>query len=238
MARRSTREGSINGVKESVFVEAILLTRKFTYCRKVAWQSNIQGFPTWSIIAAYDASFYAAKAICCFLGVVSLGRHSKWYLNVLEYNRVKTAKKSWQSYPVLKAYHLSEFMTHKMLWGITSRLLRTLSFGDDQAAPISLIKSIDLSGVSETRNGILYNGGHWPFSDDVNECDLHKQLSNLLMLRALGEGSVLNENTDRYFNLCMSLEKVLYFFLDEISQLAPAYVRERTAISDWRIPIV
>src|ERR1700693_222934 len=69
----------VDGARESVFREAVVLTRKFSYCRMVGLDAATRGFPTWSVVAEYDACFYGAKAFCYLLGIASLERHSKLF---------------------------------------------------------------------------------------------------------------------------------------------------------------
>src|SRR5277367_4865671 len=64
----------VAGVREAIFREAIVLTRKFIYCMKIIQSLSASGRNTWTAVAAYEACFYGAKAFCYLLGFASLGR--------------------------------------------------------------------------------------------------------------------------------------------------------------------
>jgi hypothetical protein len=51
----------VPGVREAIFREAVILTRKLIYCWSVAEISAKNGRQTWAAVAAYESSFYAAE---------------------------------------------------------------------------------------------------------------------------------------------------------------------------------
>jgi hypothetical protein len=82
--------GYIPGVREAIFREAVILARKAAYCWFIAEVSAASGRQTWTTVAAYETSFYAAKSFCYVLGFASLGRDSKFYLDAFCEFAVKT----------------------------------------------------------------------------------------------------------------------------------------------------
>ncbi len=221
----------VDGVRESVFREAVVLTRKFSYCRMVGFDAATRGFPTWSVVAEYDACFYGAKAVCYLLGFASLARDSKLYLDLFVPRRLGKAKQP--VYDVLVAYRLDERLTHNILWNLTGRLCRTLSLPVN-ARPLSDdLHSISFDRMSSFRNNLIYHGGYWLNWDDFLYCDLTRSLSNLDIFRALQEPPDNPRDAERYFMMAARLHNALVYFFSDIAKLAPAIGPEVTALTNW-----
>ena len=224
----------VSGARESVFREAIVLARKFSYCRSVSRSAAREGFPTWSTIAAYDACFYGAKAFCYFLGIASIERHSKLFLDIFVPRNVKISKrKSEQVYDVLMAHRLDDHLTHKTLWDITARLCRTLQLPDDRVGLLTNLRELKFDQISNYRNNIVYDGGYWLNSDDFDICDLTRVVSNVSLFRSIEHGPQGMIPSERYFSVAVILSDALRYFLDDIAKLAPAIAPEAAALTQW-----
>jgi hypothetical protein len=141
----------VEGVRESVFREAVVLSRKFAYCRSVCLDAATRGFPTWSVISGYDACFYGAKAFCYLLGIVSLERHSKLFIDLFVPRAHKVGRTQQQAYDVLVAHRLDEHLTHSTLWNLTARLCRTVSLPTDAHRLLEGLRSLGFERMSNFR---------------------------------------------------------------------------------------
>ncbi|MES0024967.1 MULTISPECIES: hypothetical protein [unclassified Mesorhizobium] len=222
----------VEGIRESVFREIILLARKFSYCRNVARQSIAQGFPTWGVIAGYDACFYGAKAFCYLLGVVSVERHSKLFLDIFVPRSYKSGKTRAEAFDILTAHRLDEHLTHKMLWDITSRLCRTLVLPDNAGDLGNNLRELDFEKISNFRNNLIYDGGFWLNRDDYDHCDLTHRLSILSLVSASTGAADPREVDHRYFYLADKFKDALIYLLSDIGRLAPSIGAEVTALQD------
>lgn len=221
----------ITGVRESVFREVVLLARKFTYCRMVSYESATRGFPTWSVIAAYDACFYGAKAICYVLAIVNLARDSNLYLDLFVPRRSRGRGQA--HYDVLVAYNLGERLTHNALWLLFGRLCRTMTLPADGETINRSLRSLDLDQVSNFRNSLIYNGGFWLNSDNFVLCDLAQGVGNLEIYYALSQPPEIATDPERYFSIAFRLHEALAYLLGNIAKLAPSISPEVDALHNW-----
>ena len=232
-AESGTEVPYIEGTRESVFREAVLLTRKFSYCRQMSVGANRHGFPAWSIIAQYDACFFGAKAFCYLLGIASVDRHSKLYLDMFTPRIHKVGKKKLQVYDVLAVHKLDNNLTHSVLWSLIGRLGRTLTMPEDAGALLRQLKATDFSDVSYFRNKLIYDGGFWHNSDDIDHCDLNHRMSHL----ALNGDSIAHitpESAQRCFSVAQVVGDALLYFFADLAKLAPKMAAEVDALAGWR----
>lgn len=223
----------ITGARESVFREAIVLSRKFTYCRTVSLEAATGGFPTWAIVAAYDACFYGAKAFCYLLGIASLDRNSKLFLDLFAARPYKSGKIRRQVYDVLVAHRLDERLTHNVLWGIMARLCRTLDLPQNAGSLSKDLRSIKFEQIASLRNSLIYDGGFWLKSDTPEHCDLTLRISNIDLYRALRHPPESPSIAERYFVVASKIQEALVYFFGDIAKLAPSMRSEVVALSNW-----
>jgi hypothetical protein len=219
------------GVRESVFREAVIFSRKFAYCRAVCRDAATRGFPTWSIVAGYDACFYGARALCCLLGIVNIERHSKIFVDIFPYREIKYGKNRERKYDILIVHKLEDYLTHSALWAITARLCRTFSVPKTEVS--QLLKSLNLEQMSNFRNNIIYHGGCWIETDNPLNCDLTFILSNIRLFRALQTPSADPEEAERYYHLAVNINELLTYMFGDIASLAPAVSAEVAILANW-----
>lgn len=224
----------IEGVRESAFREAVLLSRKFSYCRSVCVDAVTRGFPTWSIIASYDACFYGAKAFCYLLGIVSLGRHSKVFIDLFVPRMQKGRGRQEPAYDVLVAHRLDDYLTHNTLWSLTGRLCRTISLPASAQTLSDSLHSLNLERLSNFRNNVIYHGGFWLNADAPDHCDLTRVLSNVDLFRAIERTPDDPGESKRYFVVASKLNDALVYFFEDIARLAPSIASEAAALTNWQ----
>jgi hypothetical protein len=105
----------VSGVREAIFREAVLLSRKFIYCGTILHKLSVSGKHTWTAVVAYEACFYGAKAFCYFLGFASLGRSSKMYIDAFHETERKVGKERLKVCETLRFHRLDERLTHDVL---------------------------------------------------------------------------------------------------------------------------
>jgi hypothetical protein len=224
----------IDGVRQSVFREVIFLVRKFSYCRMVGFSSTTGGFPTWGIIAAYDACFYGAKALCYLLGIINVSRDSKFFIDIFTPGTTKVGKNAVTRYDTLLVHKLDQRLTHQTLWSLLERLCNTLIIPEEGRSTRDELKAIDFDQISNYRNKLLYDGAMWFNIDNFAECDLTRRISNRRLYSSLVESPLDPEVPERYFGLAATLHKALVYLLGDIGTLAPAILHEVEAMSGWR----
>lgn len=220
----------VPGVREAIFREAIILARKLIYCWSIAKISAADGRQTWTAIAAYEASFYGAKAFCYLHGFASLGRDSKLYLNAFHETEFKKKKQKIIELD-LEIYNLHSRLEHSTLWSITERLLNTTVFEPPLGALQSDMKEIDWQKFSHFRNQIMYAGGFWPLIDDYAACDIANKFCHPEILNAVNDTQINSPPfSGEYFAAAKLIRRALYLMISDIASLAPALQVEADAL--------
>jgi hypothetical protein len=225
----------VNGTRESVFREVVILTRKFLYCRLAGRDGIARGFPTWGLMANYYACFYGAKALCNLLGVASIARQSKMFLDIFARREFKVGKTRQHVYDILVVHRLEDCLTHRILWGLTGRLCRTLGMPEHAREVWSQMRAVNFETLSHYRNSLIYDSAAWPNADDYIWCDLTKRLGHIDVWRFVEcQGSVIKAEGEMYVVVAERLHAILEFMLGDVAKLAPALGSEATALREWR----
>ena len=226
------------GVREAIFREAILLTRKFIYCGALLPTLSGAGKNTWTAVAAYEATFYGAKAFCYLLGFANLGRSSSIYLDAFFETERRVGKEKVTFYETLRVHKLRERLTHAMLWGLTERLLDTTKFEGELRELQTQLKITDWDKFTGFRNSVFYDGAFWPLSPDVTACDLTKPVHSQHMSDAawLEGGTSFPPFADEYFITARMFRKLITGMLQTIADIAPAVSVEIQAFETLRRP--
>jgi hypothetical protein len=214
----------VDGVREAIFREAVLLVRKFIYCGVLLPTLSGVGKNTWTAITAYEACFYGAKAFCYLLGFASLGRSSKIYLDAFCETERRVGKARIKVYETLRAHRLDDRLTHDVLWALTGRLVDTTTFDDDLREIQTELRIIDWEKFTSFRNSVLYDGSFWPLNTDMDACDLLKPIHNTQMKTA----AILESTAEAapfagdYFVIGTLLRHLILGMLQSIAKFAPA----------------
>jgi hypothetical protein len=224
----------VAGARESVFREAIILLRKFSYCRKAALSAIADGLPTWGVIAEYDACFYGAKAMCYLLGIASLSRDSKLFLDIFSFRENRNGRRKIREYDIISVYNFKERLTHAVLWGIMGRLCRTLLLPEDREDLQKSLRSLNFDKMSHIRNKLIYDGGFWIGKENIHECDLVKKFGDTVIYNAAMSGIAGDKMEHAYFNVVSIISEALLYFMEDIAKLAPSLGCEVDALNNWR----
>ena len=222
----------VNGVREAIFREAMLLSRKFIYCASLLPTLSNIGKNTWTAIAAYEAAFYGAKTFCFLLGIAPLNRNSKIYIDAFFEREQKQGKRKTIVHDTLRFHLIGDRLTHEVLWALTVRLLNTTDFDAEQSGIQTDLKIIDWDKFQSFRNLILYDGSFWPFNEKLEKCDIAKPAVNEGICSAafLDTMPTVAPFAEEYFGASTLLRKLIVSMLESIAETAPVLRPEITAL--------
>jgi hypothetical protein len=226
----------IEGVREAIFREAIILSRKFIYCASVLPILAHVGKNTSTAMTAYEASFYGAKAFCYLLGFANLGRNSKCYVDAFIGTERKVGKVRTVFYESLRYHQLKDRLTHEVLWALTARLIDTTSFDGDLREIQGRLKLVDWEKFTGFRNVVYYDGSFWPLSDDVRRCDIITDVKT----EEFAEAAWLDLPTStpfagHYFETAALFRALISAMLANMGEIAPALKAEADAFDVLKI---
>jgi len=229
----------VDGVREAIFREAMLLSRKYIYCTSLLPTLSNLGKNTWTAIAAYEAAFYGAKTFCFLLGIAPLNRNSKVYVDAFYERQQKQGKRKIPVYDTLRFHLFGDRLTHETLWSLTVRLLNTTDFDTDQAPIQTDLKIIDWDKFQSFRNLILYDGSFWPFSEQFEKCDIAKPSLNEGVCSAayLDAMPTVAPFAEEYFGASTLLRRLIVSMLESIAKTAPVLRPEITALEPQVRPL-
>lgn len=226
-----------DGLREAMFREAIILSRKFVYCGALLPILSREGKNTWMAVAAYETAFYGAKTFAYLLGFAPLNRDSKIYVDAFYEVEGRRGREKIKVYDTLRVHELGERLTHEVLWALFVRLLNTASFDGERQEFQTQLKIIDWDKFSSFRNRIFYDGSFWPLSDKISQCDIAQPIANGQMdaaafLDNIGAAPFAGE----YFNAAGLLRGLVESMLASIADTAPALRNEVSAFEVLRRP--
>jgi hypothetical protein len=211
-----------SGVREAIFREAIILSRKISHCVSVLAMLSEQGRNTWSSIVAYETAFYAAKSFCYLLGFASVDRSSKLFLDAFPETEVKIDRKKQKRFDTLLVHKFDDRLTHEVLWALARRLINTTVFDSELDAARAEVKDLDWSQFTWLRNKIHYDGAYWPLWDQLDACDLLAPALNdeFKAAASLEKACDLPFATD-YFAAARLFKRMIHLMLNDLAQTAP-----------------
>lgn len=218
----------VDGVREALFREAILLSRKFIYCGQSLSLLSQSGKNTLTAVAAYEACFYGAKALCYLLGFASLGRDSKLFLDAFFETERKVRGQKTKLYDTVRVHKVGERLTHELLWAVTARLIDTTIFNEELRAFQTDLKITDWESFSRFRNRIFYDGSFWPLRENMSMCDLISVVTNseIIAAASLEDSESSPPFAREYFRTAALLRKLISGMFGTLAELAPALNRE------------
>tara|TARA_A100000171_G_scaffold44677_1_gene47710 strand:- start:801 stop:1823 length:1023 start_codon:yes stop_codon:yes gene_type:complete len=165
----------LNASRDIVLHEGYYLAHKAIHVEMSCARAVKQGFHTWAIVDAYQASLFALGSIMCLLGL-TVERHNNDFilLDVWGANPHLVGDLPHTDYPQ-DQIHFIRFKTldHYHKWALLKRTLRTL----ETDLPLVTFLNEALTGrdekeFSKHRNNVHYISNHW-IADDLLEIDPH-----------------------------------------------------------------
>lgn len=221
----------VEGLREAIFRESILLTRKFIYCGSLMPTLSGAGKTTWTAVAAYEAAFYGAKAFCYLLGIASTGRNSNVFVDGFYEIERRQGKQRIKAYDTLRFHKFEDRLTHEVLWALTARLIETTTFPEELRNVQVQLRLIDWDKFSSFRNRVYYDGSFWPRSAELAHCDLVKLAYDPQITSAsfLADVPTSCPFADEYFFVATLFRKIIVGMLASLAELAPALRAEVAA---------
>ena len=214
--------GYVLGLREAVFREALISSRKFVYCAKLLPILADSGRNTWAALGAYESSFYAAKSIVLLLGFAPLHKDSNVFVDAFYETKIKKGKQQVSSYEILRFHKLDERLTHAILWPLLRRLIETTTFEHSQLPIQEGLHLIEWEKFSKFRNAVFYNSAFWPKREEYPVCDLVRIVENEDMKRVSrlggpGQGAPFAAD---YFKAASLLRQLLAGLIESLSKIS------------------
>lgn len=205
------------GVREYVFREGVYLLHKGFHVAGYAETQVKQGYKTWSLADAYQASLFGAKAILYFCGVALAEFNNKAVLidvfpKWADIHRRRKEKLRLPDDPAIQFIKLDMKFQHRHIWVIFQRLLSVFEMNVWQDSYIQALKRLGSKDFAKQRNDLNYKNEVWIFDDlhdfiidpsfgehpsDIEKSlvyDLESDFSLCLSLAILRMGVLLLEN--------------------------------------------
>jgi hypothetical protein len=183
---------SVDGLRETIFREAIFLLHKASHaigCAEVAARAGAQ---TWSLCGAYQGSLFGAKAIAYLLGVGLPEYRSKLVMTDAWPRRQneRTSQNRRRYVPddsgPLQFTMAAVQMGHKHFWLLFQRLLNVSKVDIWQPQYLAALRKLQVREFASQRNIVHNRDWRWILGDlhefviderfGVHEVDLHKAL--------------------------------------------------------------
>ncbi len=217
---------TIPGLHVLIFVEAVYLFYKFLNVLKSAQSNTLNGFKTWSVATAYQASYFGLK---CFLDIV--GIHSTRVANrdILidlypSYSGLtrKEAKRRRDDYEI--QIQLTGQLVHYEYWQIFQRILRISRNLPLEERLVRFLASLEPTVFARQRNSIIYYNTQWLFTD-LKEALIHPDFA---VKKIMDEEDVIYDTEDDAFTTINAflLLYLCYSLFREIARTNPNFAQE------------
>jgi hypothetical protein len=222
----------IVGLREGVFIEGLFLLHKAANVIACAQVDVAKGLRSWSLSSAYQAAFFAMKAILHFLGVAVAEVQSKSILIDVwsPPERRRRGIPTPEFNMLLQNCHRFE---HRQMWAVFQRMLRVTSERGSILSNENATSLIELAvnDFAAQRNSLHYRVA-WPF-DDLHRCSVVPDFG--AHAGGITDGTALNDPDREDFSIVLGivLLRMGYGMLYEIAQEAPALKAELEILREW-----
>jgi hypothetical protein len=159
-----------SGLREYVFREAVYLLHKAFHVTGCAENQARQGYKTWSLADAYQASLFGAKAILYFFGIALAEFKSKAVLIDIWPKEEDTHRRRKQKLRLpddlsIQFIKLNMKFEHRHVWAIFQRLLRVIDINIWPETYIQALTKLEIAEFAKQRNLLQYKNEVWIFDD-------------------------------------------------------------------------
>lgn len=157
----------IDGLRTGLLVEGLTLSHKAANVLAASQASLEEGFKTWSVVASYQAGFFAARSICALLGVAIAQIEQKVFLVDVHALPEKSLRSPNPQALVYHAPNARPPVPHRPIWHLLLRSLRVIEIPHEIWPPewVASVASHGEDDFARTRNLILYRAHGWLFDD-------------------------------------------------------------------------
>lgn len=228
---------SIDGVQSFVLQEAVVNAYKGLNVSSVVGSNIKNGFQTWPMCNAYQASFFLKKSILAFLGISIIRVSNKdFILNLIPTYSRKESKSS-----VIRRKADFEFriipikqITHYEAWELFQRVINDLRQSEEiiNNQMIYYLTSLDSKMFAKQRNENIYFSNYWKFEDLKVHCSkMDKFISKIFN----DEGISLSTDSEYFtFSITYMLLHMCQSILNKLGTEIPAFDEETTIFNNLK----
>jgi hypothetical protein len=222
----------IIGLREGVLIEGIFLLHKAANVLGSAQVHVSTGLRSWSLSSAYQAAFFAMKAVTHFLGVAVVEVQNKSVLiDIWTPPQKKRKGEVGPSYHVLM--QSCNRFEHRQLWAVFQRMMRVTKELDTVLTKdiTTALLDLDINDFATQRNSLHYRIA-WPFND-LHQCNIDPNFG--IHDDGIADGTPLRDPEGDDFSIVLGivLVRIGYRMIYELSQKAPALDGELDLLRNW-----
>jgi len=151
----------VPGVRESLFSEGLRLAEKAFHVLGCAEGDAHKGNRSWSLSSAYQASFFASKALLALCGIGFVEISSKTVVVDVFPDPVKDG----ENYTEASFSYVSNRFDHRAVWLLFQRILAITVDAPWPNEAVDKLKTVEEKHFAKQRNDIQYHNTYWPFDD-------------------------------------------------------------------------
>ncbi|HKR02421.1 MAG TPA: hypothetical protein VJT09_17220 [Pyrinomonadaceae bacterium] len=207
-------------LREYVFREAVYLLHKAFHVTGCAENQAAQGYITWSLADAYQASLFGAKAILYFCGIALAEYNNKAVLIDVfpkeeDINKRRKQKLKLPEDPTIQLIKLNMKFEHRHVWAIFQRLLAVFDMSVWDNKYIRALKKLGHKDFAKQRNELNYKNEIW----------IHNDLHNLtieptfgVLLTDIEDALVYELESDFSLHLSLAILRMGILLLESIGE--------------------
>ena len=220
-------------VPELVFREAVYWMHKAVHVLGAAELHVESGLQTWSLSAAYQCAYFAARAILAFFGV-----------SVAELNKISIAVDLCRDMQGVRPQRLStegafgeqiEFRSvgilfdHRQVWQLLQRVLKASSCDVWPTGWCDFLSHADIATITKQRHGLHYHLTYWVV-DDLHQFVYTDEFKKV---KPQGAGRTLIEPEQSNYSLALGtmMTRMALKLFHDTSRLTNRLANERAAIA-------
>ncbi len=237
----------VPGIRESLFSEGLRLAEKAFHVLGCAESDAHKGNRSWSLSSAYQASFFASKALLALCGIGFVEINGRTLVVDIFPDPVKEA----EDYTEARFSYVSSRFDHRAVWLLFQRILAITVDAPWPKEAVDKLKVVEDKHFAKQRNDMQYRNTYWPFDDlftfltegdfgsifhwNISSDDLdfdrpdisivvgfYVTKMNLALLNELGVASAkLRPQVDRFFECSVAARHPMYHALLPFAAAGP-----------------
>jgi len=157
----ASKREKVPGVKVALFAEGLRLAEKAFHVLGCAESDVHKGNRSWSLSSAYQASFFASKALLALCGIGFVEVNGKTVVVDVFPDPLKSA----EDYTEATFSHVSNRFDHRAVWLLFQRTLAITVDAPWPKEAVDKLKAVEDKHFAKQRNDMQYRNMYWPFDD-------------------------------------------------------------------------
>lgn len=133
-----------------------------------------EGLSISATLISYNASFFAARSFCFFMGFAPLNRESSYTIDIFHESTPKRKRIALEDILLLHRY---ERWNHNEVWALSNRLINTLKGFDGIEEARDSLRKLKVESSSKLRNRISYDDSSAFLGQDKNYIDIPEAIA-------------------------------------------------------------